>query len=167
MSSWIQRLHRFEDALLVILLTAMIGLAGTQILLRNLLDAGFVWIDPLLRVMVLWLGLLGAAVATRHNKHVKIDVLTQFFSRNTLRLVQAVVGQVSAWTCLVVAAYGFQWVRYDYADGLVAFSGIPAWMLEAVIPFSFALIGLRYLVISWFWGCQFLRHLRVATRNQE
>ena len=182
MSSWIQRLHRFEDALLVILLSAMILLAGTQILLRNLLDTGFVWIDPLLRVLVLWLGLLGATVATRHNKHIKIDVLTRFFSRNRLRLIQAIVGQISACTCLVVAVYGFQWVRYDYADageptlravvddyadGLVAFAGIPAWMLEAVIPFSFALIGLRYLYLSWFWARLYLRHLRVTTRARK
>ena len=167
MSSWIQRLHRFEDALLVILLSAMILLAGTQILLRNLLDTGFVWIDPLLRVLVLWLGLLGATVATRHNKHIKIDVLTRFFSRNRLRLIQAIVGQISAWTCLVVAVYGFQWVRYDYADGLVAFAGIPAWMLEAVIPFSFALIGLRYLYLSWFWARLYLRHLRLTTRARK
>lgn len=167
MSFWIQRLHRFEDALLVILLAAMIALAGTQILLRNLLDSGFVWIDPLLRVLVLWLGLLGAAVATRYNKHIKIDVLTRLFSRNALRLVQAVVSQISAWTCLVVAAYGLQWVRYDYADGLLAFAGIPAWLLEAVIPFSFALIGLRYLFISCFWGRLYLLHLKVAARAQK
>ena len=54
MQTWVKRLHRAEDALLVLLLSVMIGLASTQILLRNLLDSGFVWIDPLLRVLVLW-----------------------------------------------------------------------------------------------------------------
>ena len=67
MQTWVKSLHRAEDALLVILLTAMIVLACTQILLRNFFDSGIVWIDPLLRVMVLWLGLVGATVATRHN----------------------------------------------------------------------------------------------------
>lgn len=164
MQSWKQRLHRFEDALLVVLLSAMIGLASMQILLRNLFDTGFVWIDPLLRVLVLWLGLIGAMVATRNNKHIQIDVLTRFFTRNTLRLVQAVVGQVSAWTCLIIAAYGLQWVRLDLIDGLVSFAGIPAWVLEAVIPVSFATIGLRYLFMSWFWGRLYLRHLRITAR---
>jgi tripartite ATP-independent transporter DctM subunit len=65
MQSWINRLHRAEDALLVVLLSTMIVLAGTQIILRNFLDSGFVWIDPLLRVLVLWLGLLGASVTCR------------------------------------------------------------------------------------------------------
>ena len=54
-----------EDGLLVILLAAMTGLAGSQILLRNLWDTGLAWGDPLLRVMVLWVALLGATQGTR------------------------------------------------------------------------------------------------------
>ena len=103
MRTWAQRLHRAEDALLVFLLSAMIVLAATQILLRNFLDSGFVWIDPLLRVLVLWLGLIGATVATRNNRHIRIDLLSRFFSRNVHRLIQSIIGQISAWTCLVIA----------------------------------------------------------------
>lgn len=148
MRCWIDRLHRLEDGLLVLLLSAMILLAGTQILLRNLFDSGYVWIDPLLRALVLWLGLIGATVATRHNKHIKIDLLSRYFSRNTLRLVEALVGQVSCWTCLVVAWYGMDWIRLDYAEAVTAFAGIPAWSVEIIVPLSFALIGLRYLLLS-------------------
>ena len=78
MRTWAQRLHRAEDALLVLLLSAMIVLAATQIMLRNFFDSGFVWIDPLLRVLVLWLGLIGATVATRNNRHIRIDLLSGF-----------------------------------------------------------------------------------------
>ncbi len=84
-------LHRLEDSLLVILLTTLILLASTQIFLRNLFDTGLVWIDPLLRVMVLWLGLLGAAVAAREHKHIQIDILTRLLSKNAFTLVQFAV----------------------------------------------------------------------------
>lgn len=149
MQAWQQRLHRAEDALLVTLLSLMIGLAMTQILLRNLFESGIVWIDPVLRVLVLWLGLLGATVATRNNKHISIDLLARYFDGNLNRLLQAAVELISAWTCLVIAAHGFNWVRLDFVDGLEAFSGIPAWMLEVIVPASFGLIGLRYLLMSW------------------
>ncbi|MGB5328294.1 MAG: TRAP transporter small permease [Gammaproteobacteria bacterium] len=164
MRTWAKRLHRAEDALLVLLLSAMIVLAGTQILLRNLLDSGFVWIDPLLRVLVLWLGLIGATVATRNNRHIRIDLLSKLFSRNTHRLIQSIIGQVSAWTCLVVAWYGFKWIQMDYADGVTSFAGIPAWLLEVIIPLTFALIGLRYLIMSVCWAQLYLRHIKVAQR---
>jgi len=164
MRTWAQRLHRAEDGLLVFLLSAMILLAATQIVLRNFLDSGFVWIDPLLRVLVLWLGLIGATVATRNNKHIRIDLLSKLFSRNTHRLIQSVIGQISAWTCLVIAWYGFKWIQMDFADGVTSFAGIPAWILEVIIPVTFALIGLRYLIMSVSWAQLYLRHIKVAKR---
>lgn len=164
MQALIRQVHRVEDALLVALLTTMIVLASTNILLRNFFDSGFVWIDPILRVMVLWLGLIGATVATRNNKHIRIDLLSKFFDRNTHRLIQSIVGQVSAWTCLLVAWHGFKWIHLDYQDGLTSFAGIPAWMLEIVIPATFALIGLRYLIMSFCWAQLYLRHRKVAAR---
>lgn len=165
MRTWAQRLHRAEDGLLVFLLSAMILLAATQIVLRNFLDSGFVWIDPLLRVLVLWLGLIGATVATRNNKHIRIDLLSKLFSRNTHRLIQSVIGQISAWTCLVIAWYGFQWIQMDFEDGITSFAGVPAWMLEVIIPVTFALIGLRYLIMSVGWAQLYLRHIKVAKRS--
>ncbi len=167
MQIWINWFHRVEDALLVILLTAMIIMASTQILLRNLFDTGFVWIDPLLRVLVLWLGLLGATVATRNNKHISIDLLSRFIKPNTYCLVQSGVAQISAWTCLVIAWYGLNWIRLDYEDAVTSFVGIPAWMLEVVIPAAFALIGLRYLLVSVFWVKQCIRHQKVEERTAE
>lgn len=150
--------------MLVTLLTAMILLASTQILLRNFFDSGIVWVDPILRVLVLWLGLIGATVATRANKHIRIDLLSRFFERNTHRLLQSFVGQVSAWTCLVIAWYGFKWIHLDYLDGVPSFAGIPAWMLEVIIPLSFALIGLRYLILSASWVQRYIRHRKLARR---
>jgi TRAP-type C4-dicarboxylate transport system permease small subunit len=117
-----------------------------------------------LRVGVLWLGLIGATVATRHNKHVRIDLLSKVFSRNTHRLIQAVVGQISAWTCLVIAWYGMHWIRFDYEDGITSFGGIPAWMLEVVVPLSFGLIGIRYLIMSVCWAYIYYRRRKVAAR---
>ncbi|MDH3761748.1 MAG: TRAP transporter small permease [Gammaproteobacteria bacterium] len=165
MQTWIRQVHRVEDALLVALLTTMIVLASTNILLRNFFDSGFVWIDPILRVMVLWLGLIGATVATRKNKHIRIDLLSRYFERNTHRLIQSIVGQVSAWTCLLVAWYGFKWIHLDYQDGMTSFAGIPAWLLEVIIPVSFALIGLRYLIMSVCWARLYLRHRKVSART--
>jgi len=165
MQRWIDRLHRAEDGLLALLLTIMIVLAGTQILMRNLLDSGFVWIDPLLRVLVLWLGLIGATVATRHNKHIRIDLLSRYFERNTHRLIQVVVGQISGWTCLVIAWYGMDWIRLDYADSVTSFAGLPAWSIEIIVPLAFALIGVRYFLLSLHAARLYCRHRQVSMRR--
>jgi TRAP-type C4-dicarboxylate transport system permease small subunit len=165
MRRWIDRLHRAEDGLLALLLTTMIVLAGTQILMRNLFDSGFVWIDPLLRVLVLWLGLIGATVAARHNKHIRIDLLSRFFDRNTHRLLQVVVRQVSALTCLVIAWYGMDWIRLDYDAAVTSFAGLPAWSVEIIVPLAFALIGVRYFLLSLHAARLYSLHRQVSMRR--
>ena len=142
-------IHRAEDALLVFLLSTMIVLAFIQIVSRNLFDSGFLWIDPTLRVLVLWLGLVGAMVATRDNRHIRIDVIHKLFQKNTHRAIQSAVELFSAAVCLVIGWFGLQWIRWDYEDGTIAFAGIPAWMLEVIVPVAFTFIGLRYLVKSF------------------
>ena len=140
--------HRVEDTLLVVLLSTMIMLASLQIVLRNIFDFGLVWADPLLRVMVLWLGLIGATVASRGNKHIKIDLLSRYFHSTSNILIQAVVSMFTAGVCLIIAWHGAHWIRLEYIDKMTGLAGIPAWVLELIIPLSFALIGIRYSLIS-------------------
>ena len=160
------RLDRFEDALLVILLGGMILLASTQILLRNLFDLGLVWIDPALRTMVLWLGLVGASIASRENRHIRIDILSRFFRRRTDLAIQGLVMLFSASVCLSIAGHGTRWLRLEYLDRLIGFAGIPAWIPEIVIPLSFTLMGLRYGFGALRVGRYFYRRFGRAARQR-
>jgi len=156
----VKSVHRFEDILLVVLLSSMVLLASTQILLRNLFEFGLVWADPLLRIMVLWLGMIGATVASRDNRHIHIDLVSHFFSKTAYLLIQTFVGQFTSWVCLLVAWNGAHWVRLDFVDGLTGILGIPAWALEIIIPITFALIGIRYFLFSLRWGSLYLRRVK-------
>ncbi|MDH3712312.1 MAG: TRAP transporter small permease subunit [Gammaproteobacteria bacterium] len=145
-------LQRCEDLLLALLLTTMIALACTQIVLRNVVETSLLWIDPLLRAMVLWLGLLGAMVASRNNRHIAIDLLTRFAGETWRRwLVAATSGFTSA-VCALIAVHGARLVRFEYVDRTLAFAGIPVWALEIIIPIAFAIIAVRYVgygVTQW------------------
>ena len=66
-----------EDSLLVGLLALMIILAAAQIVLRNVLGSSFGSSDQLLRILVLWVGLLGAVAASRDDKQINIDMLSR------------------------------------------------------------------------------------------
>ena len=156
----VKSIHRIEDILLVVLLSSMIALASTQIILRNLFDFGMVWADPLLRIMVLWLGLIGATVASRDNHHIHIDLITRYLSKKWYLLIQTFVGQFTAWVCLLIAWHGIYWVQLEYLDGMIGLSGIPAWIFEIIIPITFTVIGLRYFVFSIRWGLLFLRRMK-------
>ena len=138
-------LYRLEEAALALVLGSMIVLSSLQILLRGVFDAGIAWADPMLRVMVLWVGLLGAITASREGRQITVDVVSRLLSGRARAAVGAVTSLFTAGVAGVLAYHGARFVASEHEFASTAFSGVPAWALESVIPFAFAAIALRYL----------------------
>jgi len=147
---WPKRVLRFslalEDGLLVVMLTSMILVAATQILLRNVFDTGLAWGDPLLRMMVLWLGLLGAMVATRDRNHISIDILSRYLPGRARRISHLITDCFTFIVCGLLAYHSARFVWQDQAAGVRVFADLPAWLFELIIPIGFTVIGVRYLL---------------------
>lgn len=139
-------IHSIEDYLLVILLISMMLLACLQIFLRNLFGEGIIWADPILRVMVLWLGLIGALAATRDNKHITIDVVSRLVKPTLKKYLAIFAYAFSTAVTALIAYHTFRFVLSEYETGTVAFLKIPAWILESIIPFAFTLMMLRFAI---------------------
>lgn len=135
-----------EDTLLALLLGGMVLLAAAQIILRNGFESGLTWADPVLRVMVLWLGLLGALAASRDNKQIHIDLLVRVLPNRLRQLVDSLANLFTAAVSALVAGYGVRFVVMELEAGGEVVPGLPAWLAESVIPLAFGLIALRYLV---------------------
>ncbi|HMU88932.1 MAG TPA: TRAP transporter small permease, partial [Agitococcus sp.] len=137
-------IHRLEDSILVGLLLTMIGLAVSQIVLRNLFDTGITWADSLLRVLVLWIALIGALVATRQQQHINIDLISRFLPVSAKRFVSAIVALFSAAVCAMLAYYCFDFVKMEYEAPSMAFANVPTWWCESIMPIGFALMAIRF-----------------------
>jgi len=145
----LQHLLRWlEDAVLVVVLGGMILFAVLQIVLRNFFGTGILWSDPLVRVLVLWAGLVGAMVAARLDRHIVISALAHFLSPRWKLAIRALTDAAAAVVCLLVAWVSLRFVSDDYAAGAMAFGAVRAWMCELVIPISFLVIGARYALFS-------------------
>ena len=138
-------LHRAEDILLALLLGTLVLLAPLQIVLRNFFDAGLSWADPFLRVLVLWVALFGALAASRQHKQIAVDVVSKFLSPRGRAILGIVTGLFTAVVCFLVAYHAGVFVAGERAFGSKAFGDVPAWLCESVIPFAFAMIGVRHL----------------------
>jgi TRAP-type C4-dicarboxylate transport system permease small subunit len=140
--------RRVEEALLAILLTAMIAVAAAQVLLRNFFEGGIYWGDSAVRVMVLWVALLGAMVASRHDEHIRIDIAGRLLPPHLKPYVSRLV---TLFTCVVLSIftwYSIDFVRYEYEDGTLAFAQVPAWVCEAIMPFGAGVMALRYALLT-------------------
>lgn len=142
-----------EDGLLVGLLAVMIVLAAAQIVLRNLFETGFAGSDQFLRLLVLWVGLLGAVAASRDEKQINVDMLSRFLSPRARAGARVVIDLFTATVSAIVAWHAGRFVHSEYIAGSVAFANLPAWIAEFILPLAFGLMALRYLLF-------FVTHLR-------
>lgn len=142
-------LRRIEDGILVLLLMTMIGVAASQVVLRNFFDAGLYWGDSLVRVTVLWVALVGAMVASRDDSHIRIDLLSRLIKpENQTWLVRS----TRLFSCVVLGLFTWgsgQFVYYEYVDNAIAFGDVPAWMCEIIMPLGGGVMTLRYLLLTF------------------
>ena len=139
----IGRLNDIEDWFVGILLLAMIFISFSQIVLRNLAGTSMAWSDPVLRNLVLWVGLLGASLATRDRNHITIDILSQILPERVRSAVRVFTDLFTAVVCAFLAIASFKFVHSEAATGNILVPHLPVWVAESVMPLAFGLMGLR------------------------
>jgi len=145
-------IDRIEQTLLVILLSAMILIAFLQIALRNALATGLAWGDPLVRNLVLWVGFIGAALATREGKHIHIDLLPRWLPSLGKTFIEIINHLFSFFICSLLCFAALKFVKNEAQMGNVIFSRIPAWIPQIILPVTFGVMAFRY-------GLRFLKNL--------
>jgi TRAP-type C4-dicarboxylate transport system permease small subunit len=130
----------------------MLMLAILQIVLRNFFDTGVYWAEPFLRLLVLWVALLGAMVATRERNHINIDAVSRYLPGWIQKVANTVVTGVSSVVCCIVAWFGVELVMIEFEDKSIAFASVPTWVTEVIIPVAFAVMALRFfteMITAW------------------
>ena len=137
-----------EEGLLCLLLLAMILLACVQIFLRTLYSSGILWADPLLRYMVIWAGLFGAAAATKQAKHISIDIISHIVPEQYMGWLRILLNTFSALVCSILTYAAVKFVRDEALYGGRGVLDIPSWVLNIVYPAAFGIIAFRFLLLA-------------------
>ncbi len=135
-----------ENSLIIATLGIMVILSFLQVILRNFFETGILWGDVFLRHLVLWVGFIGASLATREEKHINIDILNRVVPRKFLPPVKILIDIFSVFICFILARASYIFVSMEKEAGTILFEGIPSWIIELIIPAGFALIGFRFLL---------------------
>ncbi len=148
MKSVYRLLCKAEDALLISLFLIMLLMQLSQVIMRNFGMGGIVWAESFIRVLVLWIALLGAITASRGNHHIAIDVLVNKCPQYLKTAIQRMTHFLTAICCFLLFWFSYQFVKEEYQYGDIAFAHIPHWVCEAIIPAAFLLIGIRYAIAT-------------------
>jgi TRAP-type C4-dicarboxylate transport system permease small subunit len=137
-------LARVENALLATLGLGLLAVAAAQLGFR-FAGGGPVWLDPLMRSATLWLALLGALVATREGRQLRIDAVVRKLNGVWGVAAAVIVGLFTAAVCACLAYSSYTLTVMEREGGAVAFAGIPNWWAMSALPVIFTLMGLRAL----------------------
>jgi len=139
-------MKRLEDAMLALLLAAMILIGGWQIFMRNVIGISLSWADESQRLLLLWLALLGAVAASRDRKQLRIDLASRYLEGFPRHLLEALADLLTAVVSGIIGWYALSFVRETWRFGDVVLGQIPAWIVQVILPFAFLMIAIRHLI---------------------
>lgn len=140
-----ESLSRIEGVLLCLFLAAMIGLAFLQVIMRNVFNAGLPWADTVVRHLVLWVGFLGATLATKLNQHLTLEVVTKYLPERGCHLTAVLVRVFAGVVCFFLLCASLRFLADEASTGEQFLHLFPSWWVLVIIPATFILIPFHLL----------------------
>lgn len=151
-------LFKVEGIFLVIVLSLMFLMAGVQVVLK-LLHKGLEWLEMFTRYLVVWVGFLGASMASHQVRHINIDVISRSLGERG-KMVLSIIVHLFAFAItvfLIVLSSRYVLDKKNMADTMgqgLAFQ-IPLgekpfmvweWWLALIMPIGFVLMSIHFLL---------------------
>ena len=164
---------RTEDAVVILALFLMALIPVVELVGRAWFKTGIPGGTEYLQHLTLWIGFLGAMLATREGKHLRIATPLNWLPPRAGRILDGVEAFVSAAVCIGLFGASLQLVIAE-APGLPSWSAdvipdfienwlepfglfedaglttvagwIPIWLAEAIMPFGFAVMAIRFIL---------------------
>jgi len=140
-------LVRMEKGLIILVLFLLTVLSFGQVVARNVFKVGYMWIDELTRVIVLWMAFIGGALCSEYARHMRIDIILHLMKGKKKRAVE-IIGNVFI---IVICAFLF-WasinhIKYQMESSVqLMLQGVPDWIISLIIPYFFMVTMMRALL---------------------
>ena len=139
-------LASIESSFIVFFLLALVFAGVIQIVLRRLTDYAVPDLEITMRWVVVWLTFMGASLATRERKHISVDALGRLFKGKSKKFLNLIIDSFSLFIVILLLRASWEFVMDEMEYGGTLMNEVPAWMVESVLPFGFAIISLRLVL---------------------
>ena len=146
-------LGRIEVYALVFIVALMLVMAAVQVVLK-FLGHGAQWLEMLLRALVVWVGFLGGAVASKQSRHITIDVVSRFTKGVVKRILTGTVNICASAGSAFLGYIAIGFLAQKMEDKSVAFSmpfvgEVQEYLVAIVIPIGLFLMAFHFLVAGF------------------
>jgi len=133
-----------ENVLLAVLFGMLVVLPLAENALRATAGIGIQGVASLVQQLTLVVGMLGAAVAARENRLLAFSAAA-LLGGPFARIARVCAGAIAAAASAVLCAAGVEFVNAERIGGTTLSYDIPVWLIEAILPLGFGVIGARLL----------------------
>ncbi len=138
-----------ENTLLILVLGGMVAVAFLQIVLREVFSTGVIWANEMVRILVVWLAVVGAVAAARDNRHIRIDLLSHLLPEKLVKAIRILVDLFAAVVSAVVAWYLWRYIQIELELEFTVLDDLPAFPFHVIAPIGFVLLSYRFLVLAF------------------
>ncbi len=140
-------LYRVESILIVAFMACGLTLGVLQVVLRYGFNTGIHWAETVF-VMVTAAGMMIAGSrAVRSDSHVRMEILFELVSPEWRRRLDIGGIVISLTLCAYYAVCGWLYVVFmRMIQSISPSTGLPEWIYFTLVPVTFALFSLRYLI---------------------
>jgi C4-dicarboxylate transporter, DctM subunit len=136
-------LARVEDLIGSLALLVMVLLPLAEIVSRRAFSRGIPGSGPIVQHLTLWVGFLGAAIASRDGKLLALATGTFIPPGVWRRAADLFAAAFGACAAAILAIGGWQMTMIEREAGTNIGADIQAWVAQLVLPVAFALIAVR------------------------
>ncbi len=133
-----------ERGVVSVLLLAMVALPAGETLSRRLLGRGIPGSAVLVQHLTLWVGFLGALLASAAGKHLALSTAEAIPAGWPRRTARFLGNTVAAAVCALLAVAAAILVNQERDSARTLTFGIPFWWSELIVPVGAALMALRF-----------------------
>ncbi|WP_269901204.1 TRAP transporter small permease [Paenalcaligenes faecalis] len=150
--------QNLEESLLVLLLSMMSVLIGTQVFMRYVLNDALTWSEELARYCFIWATYIGAACAVKRHAHIRVEAVTNKLFPNYQHHVTIVAHLFFIIFAALVMKEGYALTVKIFNFGQKSSSlGIPMGYVYLAPMVGFGLVVLR-LLQQIYYEIQAIRH---------
>ena len=118
----------------------------------KLIPSGLVWSPYFGLSCLLWLGLLGASIATHHGQHLALEMGEKIWPAHIRPYISKLSSLLVGSFCAFIFVLAFLSVKDHYIDwssgpeaGLIPSIEWPKWAVYLVVPYSFFMMAFRFI----------------------
>lgn len=167
MRSWDGLMAVLRGASMLVLAFMMVSIFYDAVM-RHVFSAPTSWSLEINSFLLVYLAVMGAAEAQRHDAHIRIDFFKTKLPLRAQAFIGVLTGMVGAGFCFVMVWRGgiMTMQAFEYGERVSSSLGTPTGIPYAMLPIGFGLLGLQF-VIDALRACRHIVHPEEQHRHEE